>query len=163
MQRQARFEAAREQDLVEQVIQFVQVAHEFCAPVRIDAVGLQFETEADPGERGSQFVARIGQQLPVRVEQVRDTRGSHIEAARERGDFVVSFHRRTPREIAVPERTHRVVQSIESPAHASRERIRTRADQHREDDQRERSAEHAEFFPAVAHGHAGDQVQQQRP
>ena len=96
----------------------------------------QLDRHPDPGERSAELVRRSGKDMPLRVHEPLDAIRRPVEALREPGDLVPSFHFDPRGERAGPELVHPGLQPLDPAREPARERPHPDRDRDREQGER---------------------------
>ena len=109
----ARIQAAGQQNFVDQLVEFGDVAQDFFAERRRRLLPAhQFQPHADARERRAKFVRCVGQQRFVRLDQCLDAGRRRVELACQVGHFVLPLLGHPHRKIAFAKSLHAALQGF---------------------------------------------------
>ena len=111
-----RVQPAREQNFIDQAVQLSDVLLQAGFGFRIGGLLQHFHRQPNTRQRRPQFMRGIGQQRPIRADELLNLGRCPIEALRQAGDFIVAFDRDARAEIAGAERVDAALQPIETSA-----------------------------------------------
>lgn len=134
-------EAARQQDLLDQLVQLLHVALDAGAQRRVAVLRQQLDRHADARERGAQLVGGGGERLALGLDQRLDALGRPVEAARERRDLVPALDLDPGGEIARAQRLHPGLQPLQPPREPARQRPRADGDGQRQQGEGDKEAD----------------------
>jgi hypothetical protein len=130
-------EAARQQDLGDQLVDLGEVADDLFADPGLPPLQPEFDRHAQARERRAQFVTGVGEQRLLRRQQFLDAAGGDVESARDHGDFIVAGFIDARRKRAGPPFLDPRPQAFEPPGQPAGDRIGGERDAARHD-QRDR-------------------------
>src|SRR5258708_2513130 len=102
--RSGNVKSACEQDFLDQVVEFRDIAGQFGLDPGVGFRLEQLHAEPYTGQWRAQFVRRVSEQKTVRADQFFDPGGGTIEACRELGNLVAAFNGDPGRRVAGAER-----------------------------------------------------------
>ena len=126
-------EAARQQDLLDQLVEILDVALDALAQRRIAVLRQQLHGHADTGEGGAQLVRRGGEGIALRLDQRLNALRRLVEAARQRRDLVLAFDIDPGGEIARAQGLDSGLQALQPAREAAGERPGADGDGERQD------------------------------
>jgi hypothetical protein len=125
--RDARVGPGEQQQLLDQRVELDDVAPDLldarAAALAVGLLGRELEPHAHARERRAQLVRRVGQELPLLLDEQVDARGRLVEGGRQRGHLVPPLDGHAQAELAAAPALDPLGEQLEAPGDPPRDRI----------------------------------------